>query len=163
MTGFRDESGEVKLFVNDYIRRGSLISLFVIFIIVSVVVAGKRGITSFLGMLITFVLIFSFVLPKISTGSGALGVIILFSLIAIPVTFYLSHGINKKTTVAIVGTCFALILTGVLSAIYVSAAKLTGFTSDESSFLQIMKGSEFNMRGILLAGVIVGVWGFWMI
>jgi uncharacterized membrane protein len=36
---------------------------------------------------------------------------------------------------------------------------LTGYTTDEASFLQISKGGTFNMKGILLAGIIVGVLG----
>ncbi|NMB91227.1 YibE/F family protein [candidate division WWE3 bacterium] len=159
LTGFQDENGELHLYVSDYIRRGQLLSLFLIFLILSVVIAGKRGATSFVGMLITFFIIFSFVLPKISTGSSPILIILLFSVIAIPITFYLSHGLNTKTTVAIVGTVISLAITVVLSAIYVGSAKLTGYTTDEASFLQIMKGGTINMRGILLAGIIIGFLG----
>ncbi|KKS02722.1 MAG: hypothetical protein UU64_C0011G0045 [candidate division WWE3 bacterium GW2011_GWF2_41_45] len=159
LTGFQDQNGELHLYVSDYIRRGQLMSLFIIFLILSIAIAGKRGATSFVGMLITFFIIFSFVLPKISTGSSPILIILLFSIIAIPITFYLSHGLNTKTTVAIVGTVISLGITVVLSAIYVGSAKLTGFTTDEASFLQIMKGGTINMRGILLAGIIIGFLG----
>ena len=159
LTGFQDKDGEMHLYVSDYIRRGQLLSLFLIFLVLSIVIAGKRGITSFVGMLITFFIIFSFVLPKISTGSNPILIILLFSVVAIPITFYLSHGLNTKTTVAIAGTFISLVITVILSAIYVNSAKLTGYTTDEASFLQIMKGGTINMRGILLAGIIIGFLG----
>jgi uncharacterized membrane protein len=159
LTGFKDDSGEVRLYVNDYVRRGQLLSLFLIFLILSVVVAGKRGVTSFIGMAVTFFIIFSFVLPKISTGSNPILVIFTFSIVTIPITFYLSHGLNTKTTVAVVGTFISLLITVVLSVIYVHSAKLTGYTTDEAAFLQIMKGGTMNMRGILLAGIIIGFLG----
>lgn len=159
LAGYKDEAGNVNLFVSDYVRRGSLLSLFLIFLIVSVAIAGKRGFTSLLGMAVTFFAIFSIVLPKISSGSSAVLIILVFSIISIPINFYLSHGFNKKTTVAIVGTFISLVFTIILSAFYVNSAKLTGFTSDEASFLQLVQGGSFNMRGILLAGIIVGVLG----
>ncbi len=159
LTGFKDDFGEVHLYVNDYVRRGQLLSLFLIFLILSIAVAGKRGITSFIGMAVTFFIIFSLVLPKISTGSNPILVIFIFSLVTIPITFYLSHGLNTKTTVAVVGTFISLLITIVLSVIYVHSAKLTGYTTDEAAFLQIMKGGVMNMRGILLAGIIIGFLG----
>ncbi|MFZ2664265.1 MAG: YibE/F family protein [Patescibacteria group bacterium] len=159
LTGFQDEAGEIHLYVSDYVRRDQLLSLFLIFLVLSIVIAGKRGFSSFIGMLITFFIIFSFVLPKISSGANPILVILLFSLIAIPITFYLSHGLNKKTNVAIVGTFISLVITVILSSIYVGSSKLTGFTTDEASFLQIIKGGTINMRGILLAGIIIGFLG----
>jgi len=159
LTGFQSENGEIHLYVSDYIRRGQLLSLFLIFLVLSIVVAGKRGFTSFVGMLITFFIIFSFVLPKISTGSSPILIVLLFSVVVIPITFYLSHGLNTKTTVAIAGTFISLVITVILSALYVNSAKLTGYTTDEASFLQIMKGGTINMKGILLAGIIIGFLG----
>jgi len=81
------------------------------------------------------------------------------SLIIIPVSFFLSHGINRKTLSAIAGTLIALTITGLLSYVFVEKAKLTGFASEEAGFLQnIMQGSV-NIKGLLLAGIIIGVLG----
>ncbi len=159
LTGSQGEGGETHLYISDYVRRGSLLSLFLIFLVISVIVAGKRGFTSLIGMAITFWALFSLVLPKISSGSNVIFIILVFSIISIPVNFYLSHGLNKKTSVAIIATLISLVITIALSSIYVNSARLTGFTTDEASFLQIAKGGTFNMKGILLAGIIVGVLG----
>jgi len=80
-------------------------------------------------------------------------------LFIIPITFYLSHGFNKKTTVAVGGTVIALIITGILAGIFVEAAKLTGFASEEAGFLQVAKQGLVNIKGLLLAGIIIGVLG----
>jgi uncharacterized membrane protein len=77
----------------------------------------------------------------------------------IPVTFYLSHGFNKKTHVAIVGTIISLIITGVLAAVFVNISKLTGYASEEAGFLQSEIGGTINMKGVLLAGIIIGTLG----
>lgn len=159
LMGFTNSSGEQTFYITDYVRRSHLLSLFIIFLVLSLIIAGKRGFTSFIGMAITFLIIFNLVLPKIFTGSNPTLIIILFSIIVIPVTFYLSHGFNLKTNVAIAGTFISLIITTILSLIYVNSAKITGFTTDEASFLQIMKEGTINMRGIFLAGIIIGFLG----
>ena len=125
----------------------------------SVLISGKRGVTSLLGMIITFWAIFFIVLPQISSGANPFLIILLFSAISIPINFYLSHGVNNKTTAAILGTFVSLLITIVLAMFFVDYAKLSGLTSDETQFLQIVKGVSFNMKGILLAGIIIGIVG----
>lgn len=159
LTGYSSEDGETVLFLDDYVRRSNLLSLFLIFVVMAVFIGGTRGFTSLLGMVVTFFLIFWMVLPRVSAGGSPIINVFLFSFISIPITFYLSHGFNKKTHVAIAGTLISLVFTVLLSVFYVNASKLTGFTSDEASFLQILKGQDFNMRGILLAGIIIGMLG----
>jgi uncharacterized membrane protein len=155
----KDFEGNDYFYITDYIRRGSLLWLFIIFVVVAIVIAKWRGILSLVGMGISFLVIFFFILPKISSGSDPVEIAILGSLIIIPVSFFLSHGFNKKTMVAIAGTLIALIITGVLANIFVDAAKLTGFASEEAGFLQVAKQGVINIKGLLLAGIIIGVLG----
>jgi len=110
-------------------------------------------------MAISFLIIFSFILPQIVSGANPVEIAILGSLVIIPVSFFLSHGFNRKTFVAIVGTLIALVITGILSNIFVDTAHLTGFASEEAGFLQVIKQGTINMKGLLLAGIIIGVLG----
>jgi uncharacterized membrane protein len=114
---------------------------------------------SLLGMALSFFIIFFYILPQISSGANPVEIAILGSLVIIPVSFFLSHGINKKTFVAIGGTLIALVITGILANIFVDSAHLTGFASEEAGFLQVAKQGVINMRGLLLAGIIIGVLG----
>ena len=155
----KDFEGNDYFYITDYIRRGSLIWLFLIFIVFTIVIAKWRGLLSLVGMGISFLVIFSFILPKILAGSNPVEIAILGSMIIIPVSFFLSHGFNKKTMIAIGGTLIALIITGILANIFVEAAKLTGFASEEAGFLQVAKQGVINIKGLLLAGIIIGVLG----
>ena len=155
----KDFEGNDYFYITDYIRRDSLLWLFIIFVVVAIVIAKWRGILSLVGMGISFLVIFSFILPKISSGSNPVEIAILGSLVIIPVSFFLFHGFNKKTMVAIAGTLIALIITGILSNIFVNAAKLTGFASEEAGFLQVAKQGAINIKGLLLAGIIISVLG----
>lgn len=155
----KDFEGKDNFYITDYIRRNSLFWLFAIFIVLTVLIAKWRGLTSLFGMALSFLIIFIFILPNISKGTDPVQTAILGSLFIIPISFYLSHGLNKKTTVAIVGTVISLIITGVLASLFVEAAKLTGFASEEAGFLQVAKQGAINMKGLLLAGIIIGVLG----
>ncbi len=155
----KDFEGHDSFFITDYIRRDSLVWLFVIFVIIAVTIGHWQGITSLIGMGISFLVIFKFILPKISTGNDPVQIAIFGSLIIIPATFLLSHGVNKKTGIAIVGTLISLVVTGILANAFVEASKLTGFASEEAGFLQAYKPGLINIKGLLLAGIIVGVLG----
>ncbi len=110
-------------------------------------------------MFYSFFIIFKFILPQLLKGHNPLFIAILGALLIAPVTFYLSHGLNKKTTVALASTIISLFITGVLSLIFINAAKLTGFGSEEAFFLQIAKDGVVNIKGIFLAGIIIGTLG----
>jgi len=151
--------GEKVFYISDYLRRRPLFWLLLIFVILTVLVAKGRGVSSLVGMAASFLVIFKFILPQISHGANPILIAIIGSLFIIPFTFYLSHGVNRKTTVAIVGTVIALVVTGLLAGVFVGAARLTGFASEEAGFLQATALGTINIKGLLLAGIIIGVLG----
>lgn len=159
VTYSKDFQGNDTFYITDYIRRNSLLWLFVIFVGLAVAIGRWQGVTSLVGMGISFLVIFKFILPKISAGSDPVQIAILGSLVIIPATFFLSHGLNKKTGIAIAGTLISLIVTGILANAFVEACKLTGFASEEAGFLQAYKPGLINIKGLLLAGIIIGVLG----
>ncbi|MHB1355168.1 MAG: YibE/F family protein [Anaerolineae bacterium] len=155
----RNVEGEASFRITDFIRRTALLGLFIIFIILAVAVGRWQGANSLLGMGITFVVILFYILPRISAGDDPTKVVVLGSLVIIPATFLLSHGVNIKTGIAILGTLIALAITGLLANFYISAAKLTGFATEEAGFLQAYHPGVINIQGLILAGIIIGVLG----
>lgn len=151
--------GENGFFIVDYMRRGSIWWLLAIFLTCVVLIGRWKGISSIMGMIITFFVIFSYVLPSLNAGSNPVFTVLIASIAIIPATFYLSHGVNKKTTIAMAGTFLAFLITGILAALFVQSAHLTGFASEEAIFLQVAKSGTLNLREILLAGIIIGTLG----
>jgi len=148
--------GEDDLYIiTDYVRRGSLVYLALIFTILAVIIGGRWGIASLLGMAISFLVVLYYILPQISSGTNPVFVAITGSMVIIPVTFYLSHGLNRKTHIAIIATVIALIITGLLARLFIEASHLTGFASEEATFLSFAYGGNINIKGLLLAGIII--------
>lgn len=159
LTSIKDQDGENVYYVTDYIRRDGLLILFVIFVGLSLLIAKKNGLFSLIAMALSFLVIMVFILPQIVAGRDPVIIVIIASIFLIPVTFYLSHGFNKETTVAIAGTIIALIMTGILSHLSVGLAHLTGFSSEEAMFLQGLNDNSYDLKGIFLAGMIISVLG----
>ncbi len=153
------QASENTFFIADQVRTNALFILFIIFICLVLFISKWQGVGSLLGMAFSFLVIIYFILPKIAAGDNPILIAIFGSLMIIPATFYPSHGINGKTTVAIFSTLLALVLTGLLASFFITFTKLTGFSSEEASFLQTMSPGLFNMKGLLLAGIIIGVLG----
>ncbi len=145
-------------YIVDRIRRPSLYALVGLFVLVIVLVAKGRAISSLVALLASFVVIFFVVLPQLLAGHEPVLVSMLAAILIIPITFYLSHGFQMKTHVAVVGTLIALLITALLAHTFVNRAYLTGYASEEATFLQAEKGT-LNIQGLLLAGIIIGVLG----
>lgn len=144
--------------ITDFIRTDSLILLSVIFLFFLFLIAKWKGLSAVLGMGFTFVIVFTLILPQISAGNNPILIAIIGSLIIIPFSFYLTHGFNKKTTIAIVSSTITLIITIILGSIFIKIGHLTGLSSEEAGMLSLNQ-SFLNMKGILLAGIIIGTLG----
>lgn len=146
-------------FISDYVRQDPLIILLIMFVVTVILIAKKRGITSLFGMIISFAIIFGYILPNLAQGQPPITVAISASLVIVPITFLLSHGINRKTLVAIAATFISLLFTGLLATIFIELTRLSGFTTDEAAFLHLGQQGTIQMKGLLLAGIIIGVLG----
>lgn len=154
-----DPSGKSTILINDYVRRGPLYLLAAIFAVLTILIGGRRGFSSLLGMVLTFFLLFAFVLPSISSGQNPVLISIIAAIVIVPVTFILSHGFNRKTFCAIGATFIVLVITAVLSQAFINATHLSGFSSDEISFLNTIKQGTVDAKGLLFAGILIALLG----
>ena len=145
--------------ITDYVRRPALLKLSLIFVFLVVAIGKWWGIRSLLSLISSFAIIFGMIIPLILKGYNPLFVALAGALIIVPITFYLSHGIKKKTHVAVAGTMISLLLSGLLAANFMLSAHLTGFSSEEAGFLSVMTDDSLDIRGLLLAGIIISLLG----
>jgi uncharacterized membrane protein len=150
---------EDQYYLNDFVRRPAILLLFGLFLTLVLAVARWNGVSAIVGLVASFLIIFSFILPNIEAGYDPILVAIGGSLFIILISFYLTHGFSSKTTVAVIGTFLALIATGILAHIFSQLTRLTGFATEEVAFLQAVKGSDFSARGLMMAGIIIGTLG----
>lgn len=155
----KDYQGEDVFMIAGHSKKDTLFGLFLIFAVVVVLVGRWWGVLSLVGLGLSFGIIFGLILPLITRGYNPVLVSLLGSLLLIPMTFYVTHGFNKKTHVGVASTVIALALTAILASWFVEATHLTGFASDESSYLQYERKGSIDIKGLLLAGIIIGTLG----
>jgi uncharacterized membrane protein len=74
------------------------------------------------------------------------------------VTMGLAHGIGPKSAAAALGTSIALLVTVVLALLFTDLAHLSGFTSEEATFLQL-SDSSLSLTGLVVAGIVIAALG----
>jgi uncharacterized membrane protein len=138
----------------DYARNTPIIVLAITFAVVVGLVARLRGLASLVGLTFAFVVLLQFVLPGLLSENSPTLVSLVGSAAIMFVVLYLAHGFSARTTTALVGTLFGLTLVAVMGSIAVSAARLTGLTSEETVQLQGYDPT-LNFSGLVLAGIVV--------
>ncbi|MBI4004918.1 YibE/F family protein [Candidatus Roizmanbacteria bacterium] len=155
----KDKQSQEHVYIVDYVRSKQLLMLFFLFIALVFAVGRWKGVASFAGMIFSFIVIMNLIIPNILLGNDPVLIALLGSLFILPVTFYISHGLNKKTTVALVGTFLSLAITGALAYLFVVLTRITGLAVEEATYLQMIQGGALNVRNLLLAGIIISAMG----
>ncbi|RJQ26511.1 YibE/F family protein [Candidatus Parcubacteria bacterium] len=159
VASYQSPGAKEVFFIEDYIRRDSIMWLFLAFVILVFIVGRKTGLGSLAGMAVSFLIIFYFILPRIIQGQNPVLITVIASTFIIPATYYLSHGFNLKTNIAIVGSVITLVFSGILAYFSLDLARLSGLASEEAGFIQALNPDMINMRGLLLAGILIGIIG----
>ena len=141
----------------DHLRGTQLWVLAGAFVLAVVAFGRWRGVSALLGLAFTFAVILGFVIPAILDGKPPLAVAIVGCAAIVLVVLYLTHGIGRTTTVAVAGTIVSLLITGVLSVVAVQTMQLAGAADDSSFAVGQLHG--VNLRGLLLAGILIGSLG----
>jgi uncharacterized membrane protein len=138
----------------DYERDLPLTALAIGFAVVVALVARLRGVASLLGLGFAFFILLQFVLPGILAEESPTLVTLVGSSAIMFVVLYLAHGFSARTTTALIGTLFGLMLVAVLGSLSVAVARLTGLTSEETVTLSTYDPT-LDFSGLVLAGVVV--------
>src|SRR5215203_976717 len=142
-------------YIQDLERGRPMLVLMALFVGAVIAFGRWQGIRSLLGLGLSFLVIISFVVPSILRGHSPVAVAVTGAMAIMLISLYLSHGLGPKTTAAVVGTALALGLTAALAIVFVAAASLTGLTSEDALSANFVVGG-LSLRGLLLAGIIIG-------
>ncbi|TCB99604.1 YibE/F family protein [Micromonospora zingiberis] len=144
--------------IAEHQRGKPLIWLGVLFAAAIVAFGRLRGLAALAGLAASFAILLTFVLPGISAGQPPLVVAIVGAALIMFVVLYLTHGVSAQTSVAVLGTLGALVLTGLLGLAATGATHLTGFGSEDATTLSMFR-ADVDLHGLLLAGIIIGSLG----
>ncbi|GIG92657.1 YibE/F family protein [Plantactinospora endophytica] len=155
---YLEESPERQYSIIDHQRSNQLWLLGAVFALAVLAFGRWRGLSALAGLGVTFAVLLMFIVPAILDGRSPLLVAIVGAAAIMLTVLYLTHGFSMTTTVAVAGTLVSLTITAALAAIATAAAHLSGIADETSNYISITQG-EVNMRGLLLAGIVIGSLG----
>ncbi|MEY3470710.1 MAG: hypothetical protein RLZZ223_60 [Candidatus Parcubacteria bacterium] len=146
-------------YIQDRYRLPGLLGMTVFFLILTLAFAGKQGIGSLLGLLAGVGILLGYLVPSLLGGQNPVLVTFIASFTIITLTIFISHGFRVRTVIAFISMNITLVLAYIFSSIFVYLAHMFGVGSEDTFYLASIANTDLDLRGILLAGVIIGMLG----
>jgi uncharacterized membrane protein len=159
MKTVRGEDKSVVYAVSEPYRLPAIMFFIALFIILAIIFGGIQGIRGLLSFAISLFVILYLLLPGILNGYSPIFLSLGASSLIVILGSYITHGFNKTTTSAVIGMVVTLIITGILGYFAVHYARLSGFASEESTYLNIDTRGSIDFVGLLFGGIIIGLLG----
>ncbi len=152
------DTGSDNYSIIDYYRLSVSAWMFVFVIILAVIFAGWRGFGALAGLIFSIIVIGRFLIPGVANGNSPYIIAgISIMIISIP-GIYIAHGVNRKTSIALLSTYITLLVAIVFSITATSLLKLSGIANEDAWLLSQLK-PDINMHGVLLCGLLISLVG----
>ncbi|MBF6296330.1 YibE/F family protein [Nocardia amamiensis] len=153
-----DPSGTPLYSFEDYSRGLPLTLIALAFVVVIIAVARWRGVRALLGLVFAFAVLVMFLLPALLDGKPAVPVALVAGALILYAVLYLAHGVNLRTSSALLGTLAAMLLAAALSWLTIELTHLTGLSEEQNTNVATYI-QHVSITGLLLAGFIIGSLG----
>lgn len=140
-------------------RRMVLLMLGGLFVFVAILFGGFSAFRALVALGISFFFIIYGLLPSILAGYSPLTMALVFAVIIVGTAMLITHGFNRRTLAAFLGSASTVVVAVFLAEIAVSWTRLSGFISDETTILNIATEGSLNFAGIFLGAVVIGLLG----
>ena len=153
--------GTVRGSVYEFNRTTALIVVVALFLAAAILVGGKTGAKSLIGLAVTLATLFWILLPALMKGAPTLLTVFLVCAYIAVVTLTILGGVSKKTVCAMAGTVAgtaAALLFGLLAQ---ALMRINGLRIDDAeALLQLHQtGTPIALKGLLVAGVVISALG----
>jgi uncharacterized membrane protein len=143
----------------DFPRGGPLLAVAAAFAAAVIALGRWQGLRALVGLGASALVITGFLVPSLLAGRPPVAVAVVAALAVMFLTLPLSHGWSPVTQAAAAGTAVALLLTVGLALAAVELTALTGLSSEDVQLVRFTTGTAIDVRGLLLAGIVVGTLG----
>ena len=137
----------------DYQRQLPVGALAIVYLVLVVAVAGRKGVLSVLGLLVATAVLAFFMIPALLSGSHPLAVTLVGSMAMMLAAVYVAHGVSIRTTTALLGTVAGIVLTVLLALWGTDAAHLTGDVDETARLLA--SRTHIDLQTLLTCGMVI--------
>ncbi|MBU0646158.1 YibE/F family protein [Patescibacteria group bacterium] len=155
---FPEADGSETAHLADAVRTNGLLWVLIVFSLLILIVGLWRGLLALLGLGITVLVLFVYIFPNILSGADPLNTVLLGSAVILAVNLPITHGFNKMTAMAFVGTLAGLALSVLTAKFFMAMSFLSGLGSEEAVYLT-WQVQNIKADGLLLAAIVLGAVG----
>lgn len=154
------EDGSVEVYISEYLRDTYIYIVGAIFIALILIIGKTKGLKTIITLMITLFLIIKGLLPGLLAGYSPILLSVGIAFIITIITLFTIGGFTRKSYAAVIGVLGGVFAAGLIAYIIGSQVKLTGLSSEEAVMLMyIPQGIQFDFKGLLFAGIILGALG----
>lgn len=155
------EDGSHTASVYEYNRLTALIIIVAAFVAATVLVGGKTGAKSLIGLAITVVCLFWILIPLLMHGLPTLSTVFVVCAYVAIVSFVILGGVSKKVTCACLATICGVAIAMLFGLAAQGIARIDGMRiADIEPLLQLRQtGTPIGLRYLLVGGIIISALG----
>ena len=134
--------------------------IIAVFLLTLIIIGGKQGLASVIGLAFTAICILFLFLPMIYKGhSPILSAVFVVALTTI-VTMYLVGGVSGKTAVAIIGTISGVLISALFAFLFCKMTDISGYNvSSIESLIYVRDQTGIDVGQLLFAGILIASLG----
>ena len=147
--------------VFEYDRLVPLIVVVMLFLVAAVLVGGKTGAKSLIGLLVTLACLFCILIPGLMKGASTLLLVFAVCAFIAVVSLTIMGGVERKTVCAMLGTIAGTGVALLFALIAQALTRIDGLRLDDvEPLLQLrQQGMEIGLRGLLAGGLAISALG----
>jgi uncharacterized membrane protein len=142
----------------DHDRRIVLIAVAILFLVAVLLFGAWRGLLAVAGLVVSLIVIGVYILPALVTGENGFVVALAGGTTVAAAALYLAHGFKSSTHIAFLSSIGSVLSIALFAQIFFVLGNFSGFVSEEASYLSVA-GANVDLRGLLIAGVILATLG----
>lgn len=154
-----DVEGTAFAAVGERWRLPLLSALLLLFVLVMVVVGGWQGVRALVALGFTIVLVIRIFVPGLVAGAAPVPLAVAIAAVVTVTAILVTEGLSRISLAAILGTIGGLLITAAISVVISLAGAFGGTPAGELAFVTFESGQSLDVRGVLLAAIILGAVG----
>ncbi|MDM7323852.1 MAG: YibE/F family protein, partial [Thermus sp.] len=131
-----------RTYVTEPDRMPWLLGLLGLFAFLAALLGRGKGVRGLVGTFLSLLVVVYWVVPRVAAGGNPLLFAFLGSVGVLLLTVYLVHGVNRKTTAALLGTLASVGFVLLLAFVFTRAMGFTGLASEEALLLRQWGGVD---------------------
>lgn len=159
VVGQFEMGGERVWQIYDHYRLGKILGILGIFVLILILVGGRKGLSALAGLVVSIGAIIFGVVPALAAGYPPLLVALIGGSGIAIATIFIAHGFSFRSWLAFVSTILTLGIATLFAIFATNFASLFGTGSEESFYLASELFGNLDLKGLLLAGILLGSLG----